>query len=61
MHFKTLHKFSQTIFSLFSHLNSALNTLVIEMCSELKTFKHMQRLFSKVMRSFEAIELLTFS
>ena len=37
VHYKVVHKISQPIFSLFSHLNSALHNLVIELCSALKT------------------------
>ena len=60
VHFKTVHYFSQPIFHLFTNLNSALHNLVIELCSALKIFRKKLRLFSKVKRSFVAIELLTF-
>ena len=54
-----MHSFFQPIFSLFSHLNSALQNLVIELYSALKIFKiYILQLFIKVMRSFVAIELL---
>ena len=59
MHFKTVRYFSRPIFSLFSYLKNALQNLVIELCSEL--IKKNLRLFSKVTRSFVAIESLTFS
>ena len=39
LHFKTVHYFSQPIFSLFSYLKNALHNLVIELCSALKTFE----------------------
>ena len=47
------------IFSLFSHLNSALHNLVIEFCSALKTI-HFLRLFSRFAHNVLAIELLNF-
>ena len=37
VHYKLVHSFSQPIFSLFSHLNSALHNLIIDLCSALKT------------------------
>ena len=51
-----MHQFSQPIFSLFSHSNSALHNLVIELCCELKKSQKNIRLFSKVTHSFVAIE-----
>ena len=36
VHFKVVHWFSQPIFSLFLHLNSALHNVVIELCSALE-------------------------
>ena len=50
----------KTIFSLFSHLKSAIHNLAIELCSALKTLKNTP-LFRKFTRNFLAIELLTFS
>ena len=35
VHFKTVHKFSQPIFSLFSYLKNVLHNLVIELCRAL--------------------------
>ena len=60
VHFKTMHWFSQQMFSLFSHLNSAQHNLVIELCSAPNNQKKLW-LFSKVARIFIAIELLIFS
>ena len=39
LHFKTVNLFLRPIFSLFSHLNSALHHLVIEFCSAIKIFQ----------------------
>ena len=39
VHFKSVHYFSQPIFSLLSHLKNVLHNLVIELCSALKTFQ----------------------
>ena len=60
VHFKVVHWFYQPIFILFSHLNGALHNLVIELCSALEICHNFLQLFSKVTRSFVAIELLTF-
>ena len=48
-------------FFLFSHLNSLLHNLVVELCRALKIFQKTLRFFSKVTRSFVDIELLTLS
>ena len=50
-----------TNFQFFSHLNSAQQHLVIELCRALKIHQKYPRLFNKVTRSFVAIELFTFS
>ena len=55
-----MHYLSQPIFSLFSHLNSAIHNLVIELCSAL-IFIIFKRLFSKFAHIFVAIGLLNYS
>ena len=55
MHFKTVHQFSQPIFSLFSHLKNTLHNLVISLCSTLKYSKYIQRLFIKFTHSLQVI------
>ena len=59
MHYKVVHYFSQPIFSLFSHLNSAQHNLVIELCCALK-IDFLKRFYSKLAHSFVAIELIIF-
>ena len=44
-----------TNFSLFLHLKDALHNLIIELCSALKQFKNIPRLFNKFTYSFVAI------
>ena len=59
VHFKTVHYFSQLIFSLFSYFKNALHNLFIKLCSA-PFFKNIVQLFIKFTHSFLAIELLTF-
>ena len=51
---------SQPIFLSFSYLNIALPNLVIDLCRALKMIQFFSRLFTKLIYSFVAIELLAF-